>query len=159
MREVAHVRAVAETRAIGAAAPASIKLPPPVIHQPVRPAVVTTTPTIHPQTTVTPPTPPHPTTPTTGPITPAPHPSTVTPSTGPATGPVTHPSGPTKTGPGTFTPETRPADAAAEGRADADGADVGSRCWSDAASVVAADAGRPELAGADGACECDAWRP
>jgi hypothetical protein len=98
MREVAHVRAVAATRAIGAAHPTSIKLPPPVIHQPVRPAAVTTTPAFHPQTTVAP------THPTTGPITPVPHPSIVTPSTGPTT----HPSGTTKTGPGAFTPSKGP---------------------------------------------------
>ena len=118
MREIEHVRAVNEHRAIGVAAPASIKLPPPVIHNvPPRPVapVVTSTPTIHPQTTpVAPAAPitPHPAGPVVGtppvhpattpgtPLTPVPHPGTVTPGKGPPMppakgGPTPMPTGPT----------------------------------------------------------------
>jgi hypothetical protein len=118
MREIEHVRAVSERRAIGVAAPASMRLPPPVIHNvpphPVAP-VVTSTPAIHPQTTPVAPITPHPAGPVVGtppvhpattpgtPITPVPHPGVVTPGTpgpGPVGTPATRPGTPLTPGKG-----------------------------------------------------------
>ena len=117
MREIEHARGVAERRVVVATRhPASMRLPPPVIHpvvHPVTPTTVTSTPALHPQTTT--PITPHPTGPTIG--TPPLHPGT-TPTTGktgtgrgpkpelhgtpmPATkgGPMPMPTGPAPTGP------------------------------------------------------------